>query len=103
MNYNSTPNESTKYAPYTLVYGAEARGLNELTTLDIDAEPIHDQIRELAANNMKEAAEKSKKYYDLHHKPQDFELYDKVLIRRDEMVRTRNCMNDGKALPLSSR
>lgn len=97
MNYNCTPNESTKFAPFTLVYGAEARGMNELSAPEqINLEPIHNKIRDLAKTYMKEAAEKSKIYYDLHHRPQDFELYDKVPIRKKQI-------KEGEAKKLTER
>lgn len=68
--YSTTTNESTKFTPFTLVYGCEARSLNELNTCDsLGTDPIHEPIRDSALANMKEAIEKMKTYYDKKRRP----------------------------------
>jgi len=85
--YNITPHSSTLETPYFLMYGREPK-----TPLDISLKTsssskeleewlsaLH-EVRSLVAENIKEAQEKYKKYYDKRHNEIPFKVGDKVLL-----------------------
>lgn len=84
--YNSTENESTKFKPYTVLYGKEPRNpLNQprlpCGPQDMDLRVEHEAIRAQVRRNLTEAHRLQKYYYDRKHKPQDFKPFDLVLVR----------------------
>jgi len=87
--YNTTPNESTGFSPYVILYGAEPRTpLNTLASEgSTDPSTVnHTTIRNLAKQNMDRAHRIQKYYYDKRHKPQDFKLYDLVLLKASSIT-----------------
>lgn len=85
MLYNTTPHESTQMSPYTILYGKNPR--SPLTLPLVENSDVrtsfsnHEDIRAFARTNMLAAQASQKRYFDLKRKPQDFQIFDLVMLR----------------------
>lgn len=89
--YNTTINDSTKFSPFNIVYGTEPRTplTEEIRTSEDEEEawnltnsqPLHKEVREAARSNMEEAQQRQKSSYDKNSRPQDFNLFDMVMVK----------------------
>src|SRR6218665_2978246 len=95
--YREVKNESTGFSPFEIIYGRPVRGsmaiLKELCTKDTTepdekttyeyVDDLRNRLQEtchLAQENLKQASDKYKLYFDKHAKPRKFEPEDKVLL-----------------------
>lgn len=86
LAYNITPNESTKLSPYSIVYGRLPRSPLNLIEIETDTNSApHDDIRELAAENMASSQTQMKKQYDKYRQEVEFEIYDQVMVKSKSM------------------
>lgn len=65
---NNTPNASTTYKPYDLMFAKSSRPLCDVTSRDRETEPVEDRRRNASAK-LKKAAEKMKLNFDKKRKP----------------------------------
>ena len=86
--YNTVVQDSTKFAPFTLLYGYDAPMLadSQLNTGERDPERRYERLqeaREWARRVNKLAQSRQRDGYDrLHRNPPKFEIGDKVLVHR---------------------
>lgn len=88
MAYNISRNESSGFSPYNILYGIEVRSpllrTDEKRKQDTASpKAVHNQIRQKAHENMRQSHLVQKFYYDKRHSPQEFQIFDLVLLRRE--------------------
>ena len=105
--YRTSKNDTTKFSPFYLMFSRQPKLPIELEipingsqqSAVADAEPsfeekvkkmlkIRRSIKAEAMANIEKAQERQKKYYDQKHKPAEFAIGDKVLLR--------NCCDDSR-------
>ena len=92
LSYNTTVHEGTKFSPYHLVFGKEARLPSAFPSEEVletygsylsELVTRLDKIRAIAAKNIVDAKIRSKHYYDRNLNEKEFELGDLILCLRE--------------------
>ena len=98
--YNTTPNTSTKFTPFELVFGRkpeipsvfsnppEVRYNYEVYSNELKARLQH--ANALARRNLLSSKERSKEQYDKHAKPSSFRVGDTVFLKNDATQKGKN-------------
>ncbi|KAL1454515.1 hypothetical protein WDU94_010754 [Cyamophila willieti] len=84
--YNTSTNKSTKFSPFELVYGRQATLPLDIAISNADQETQDIRLtkikewREAASNNLQEAQQKMKQYFDKKRTNTKFKVGDKVIL-----------------------
>lgn len=86
FSYNTAFHESLRLSPYEVVFGCKPRTpLNLRVTDPIPAQEAREVIREVVSQNLIEAQQRQKHFYDRNRDSSSYEVGDSVLLRNNNM------------------
>ncbi|XP_017889192.1 uncharacterized protein LOC108630399 [Ceratina calcarata] len=95
FSYNTSIHEATKHTPYELIFGRPARipssfpNDKNLQTYDSYVRELTSrltEIRKIAAVNLNQAKERSKRYYDRRLRPKEFKIGQYVYVQKEPRI-----------------